>query len=133
MQCANRDITEIACPACNDRQMSQWFTKINSFAKFPIWRCSACKSGFVLPRPGKAVIESYYEDEAYRKGNASTPAERLEQLLEAERQYPNSTLDAARMIRQARGLAKGKGFLDVGGGTVSSRRQLYLLGLMLWP
>ena len=88
MQCENRDITEIVCPACNATKMSRWFTKINPFGKFPIWRCSACKSGFVFPRPGKAVIESYYEDEAYRKGNALAPAERLEQLVRIRTSIP---------------------------------------------
>jgi len=104
------------CPACSSERVTYWFTKITNQQKYPICRCSDCKGAFVLPRPSNSQITTFYQDEYYRKSDTLNASEQLAKLLKSEAEYPNSMLDAARMIGQAKDLANGKKFLDVGGG-----------------
>ena len=111
----NQNLNSI-CPACRSQHMTPWFVKNTKQKKYQICRCADCRSAFVLPRPTASEIDAFYKSEYYRKANTSNASERLESLLEAEVQYPNSTLDADRIISNVNVFAEGKQFLDVGGG-----------------
>src|SRR5262245_20764691 len=107
-----------SCPACGGRKTAFWFQKTNEHGAFEIHRCRDCASGFVLPRPTWEFLEKFYAGYDYgRDRNGHWPhsiKERLAQILEEERLFPNSTVDAKRIAADCRGLAVGTRFLDVG-------------------
>lgn len=107
----------INCPACNETAGRFWRKKDG----YDIFRCSACGHGVVCPAPGQDVIEQLYSKHSYgmhKIGNKNPVA-----LLEQEKLFPNATLDADRMLRQAEVLLQSTGrrletirMLDVGCG-----------------
>ena len=104
------------CVSCGHDHCNYWFTRKTPFGRFDINRCSKCRSAFVYPRPDRLAIESFYRDHSYRHDDNQSPEERLAQLNESEKIYPNSTLDAERMISHCKRLSRGLRFLDVGAG-----------------
>ncbi len=104
------------CPACLGQGLRSWFTKISPSGSYEISRCTACGSAFVVPRPGDEELERFYRAESYRADGGPVPEERLKACTEAEVRYPNSTLDAARIVGRCAAWAKGRRFLDVGAG-----------------
>ncbi len=106
----------LGCPVCRDGSCNYWFTRKTPFGRFDLNRCSKCRSAFVYPRPDRLAIESFYNDHSYRRDDNQSTEERLAQLNESEKTYPNSTLDAERMISHCKRLSRGLRFLDVGAG-----------------
>jgi len=107
--------------ACKSPRFSRWFTKTSSTdgRQYPIFKCAGCGSAFVVPTPKPEYLDEYYA------GSSSSHAQTLrscietkayEKVLQDERDYPNSVLDAARIVSHCRTLALGSRFLDIGAG-----------------
>jgi SAM-dependent methyltransferase len=108
------------CPIC-DGHPEPWRTKSTSFGLFPIDTCSSCGFGFVNPRPSSAFLMGFYAISGHARGDPSeAPVATMADIVETESNFPNSTLDASRMVRTiSRILAdrtRNYRFLDVGCG-----------------
>ena len=78
------------CVACN--AVSEfWFTKVNQHGSYKIYKCSNCKSSFVSPRPDIKYLSDFYS-------HNSDSYKSIDEITEAEKKYPNSSLDAKRII-----------------------------------
>jgi len=104
------------CPACGCGLCRYLFTKVTSHGHYRIYRCRGCRSAFVYPRPEMAEIKAFYQEAYAPPGSWATPQERYDAVMEGERRYPNSTLDAARMAGLCRRYSQGTRLLDVGAG-----------------
>ncbi len=104
------------CPACQSPAVRDWFIKSNSDGKYKLCYCKQCGTAFVNPRPAIKQIEAFYNANSYRAKATQTAQERLEKIMEEERAYPNSTLDAVRLVENCKRLSKGTRFLDAGAG-----------------
>ncbi len=117
---SSRDFAEpdASCPICGS-SVKRWRTKLNEHGTFDIDRCQACAYAFVNPRPTRSYLMDFYATSGH--GCEAAELESAAAVLEQERAYPNSTLDAARMIAaitRILGSDDGAGldFLDVGCG-----------------
>ncbi|MBF0307165.1 MAG: class I SAM-dependent methyltransferase [Alphaproteobacteria bacterium] len=101
------------CPVCRSA-IRPWRVKTTGDQAFAIDRCGTCGYAFVNPRPGLDVLTRHYARLGH--GREATDAR---SVLERERTFPNSTVDAARMLATIGALAGGGvggRFLDVGCG-----------------
>jgi 2-polyprenyl-3-methyl-5-hydroxy-6-metoxy-1,4-benzoquinol methylase len=69
-----------------------------------------------MPRPKAEEIEAFYKTIAYRQHEKDSPQTRFNSVIEQEKSYPNSTLDAARIGTACRHWSSGDNFLDIGAG-----------------
>src|SRR5262245_39693783 len=101
----------MSCPACGGCLTAFWFRKATEHGTYSIHRCSRCGSGFVCPRPTPVFLENFYagyDHSRNRNGNsAHSVQERLRQIVEEEKCFPNSTLDAERIAAECRRLTTG--------------------------
>jgi SAM-dependent methyltransferase len=99
------------CVACNGRNIYEWRTKDTIFI---ICRCHDCGTGFMNPPPEPSALADIYA----RSGHGLTAPVSLQDLLDAERRFPNSMLDAQRITSMARRLdaSSRRRALDVGAG-----------------
>lgn len=104
------------CPACKCSHFLYWFTKQTRFGRYKVYRCRKCRSAFIYPRPSHSELESVYSDTAFRSDGGGSAEERFTRRMESEKLYPNSTLDAARMIENCKRFSCGHRLLDVGAG-----------------
>jgi 2-polyprenyl-3-methyl-5-hydroxy-6-metoxy-1,4-benzoquinol methylase len=121
------------CVACGGENLRFWRTKRyqytldSSVEAFQIWRCSDCGTGFLNRPPHSDWLKTIYQ----YSGQALTEPVTAADILAREAKFPNITLDAARMARDAdRYNASGnKRALDVGSGfgfyTQALRKQGY--------
>lgn len=103
------------CPAC-EGQVSLWRTKRVDGVEYRIDKCRSSGFAFVNPRPSLDFLMDYYSTHGHLEGNQHTS---IEQALAAEKLFPNSTLDAARLVGTADRLLGGIRpcrMLDVGCG-----------------
>ena len=125
----------VKCIFCNGKS-SLFVIKMDRVSKSPyeIFACHKCKSGFVFPIPNEKNLHDFYQ-------NAHTPRElllkkmlpknALNMLLEAESEFPNTTLDAKRICETATHFIPPKlsrKVLDVGAGYGFISRELLSLG-----
>ncbi len=104
------------CPVC--RSISQHWADKNNYR---ICRCSLCDYGFVSPRPSLDFLMDYYESSGHVPGVCvgGATAFNLDDVLSFERHFPNSTVDAPRILNRINKLlipGIPKTFLDVGCG-----------------
>jgi SAM-dependent methyltransferase len=109
-----------SCVACRSTRLNFW--KQKTFAAsaqaeiqaFKIFRCEDCGSGFLNPPPAADYLTKVYA----KSGHGLTEAVTLEEVEEAERRFPNSSIDAARMAAAAARAdrSSSKRALDVGSG-----------------
>jgi 2-polyprenyl-3-methyl-5-hydroxy-6-metoxy-1,4-benzoquinol methylase len=104
------------CPACQTPFLKPWFTISNQYGNYPIVCCSGCRSGFILPRPTAEEIEAFYKTANYEHHGKGSPQARFDFMMDQEKSYPNSTLDAARISAACRRWSLGDRFLDIGAG-----------------
>jgi 2-polyprenyl-3-methyl-5-hydroxy-6-metoxy-1,4-benzoquinol methylase len=81
--------------------------------------CSSCGFSFVNPRPSLSFIMNYYSKKGHIYNNNINGIPTLESVLSEELNYPNSTLDAQRIIRKIESLSNKvhkTRFLDIGCG-----------------
>ncbi|MDP2364623.1 MAG: hypothetical protein Q8M94_12745, partial [Ignavibacteria bacterium] len=88
-----------------------WFLKVNQYGSYNIYKCINCNTAFVSPRPTIKYLNDFYSH------NSDSYKSVLE-IIEEEKNYPNSTLDAKRIISNLISLNENKKglFLDVGAG-----------------
>ena len=87
-----------------------FFEKKNSLGIFPVFRCDSCRGAFIWPRPSPDEALSLYQTETY----SDLSLERSDELdLEY---YPNSRMDARRIITHCLALTPGRSFFDIGAG-----------------
>ncbi|MFN0040731.1 MAG: class I SAM-dependent methyltransferase [Burkholderiales bacterium] len=108
-----------SCSIC-DAPVSRWRTKDTPAGRFAMDRCTACGFAFVNPRPGLDFLMRFYATSGHRR-DAPDAGASLESVLQGEAAFPNSTLDARRMLRSIHSLlpplaARPAEFLDVGCG-----------------
>jgi 2-polyprenyl-3-methyl-5-hydroxy-6-metoxy-1,4-benzoquinol methylase len=98
------------CVACNSNSV-YWFTKENQYGKYKIYKCPNCNSSFVSPRPDIKYLNDFYSQN-------SGVYKSISEIIEGEKNYPNSSLDAKRMVNNLISINKRKKgyFLDVGAG-----------------
>jgi len=97
------------CPLC-EADVARWRT----VAQFRVLRCTGCGYAFVDPRPGLGELVEMYRESG---GHGARTARSIHDVLAEEERYPNSTIDAARIVRTLAGFAGGSGrLLDVGCG-----------------
>ncbi len=105
------------CTVCS-ASCTVWATRSTPYGEFRIVRCVVCGFAFVSPRPTAEFLSSFYS----RNGHGASELKSLEQVLESEWNYPNSTLDARRIVGQICHLVKSEinelrlPFLDIGCG-----------------
>ncbi len=108
------------CIACSSEQIGRWRSKSFAYSTgmsgvhFDIYRCRACGTGFLNPPPHDSLLKQVY---TYSGHGLSAPADPAE-IVERERRFPNSMVDAERIIRTTQRLLKSatKNALDVGSG-----------------
>jgi SAM-dependent methyltransferase len=123
-----------ACVACGSAHIDHWRTKSYQYSggvaghPFQIDRCADCGSGFLNPPPAPEALAAVYATSGHglRAPVASTD------VLAAEACWPNSVLDARRMVAGA-GRLLGPGAprtaLDVGSGFGFFTQALLAAGL----
>ncbi|MGZ5009846.1 MAG: class I SAM-dependent methyltransferase [Methylobacter sp.] len=108
------------CVACRAEKIRYWrqknfhYTQSASNKEFHIYRCEKCGTGFLNRPPHVKWLESIYQ----YSGQALTQAITLEDVLAREKVFPNCTVDAERMSRQAHQFNKSGNdrALDIGSG-----------------
>lgn len=101
------------CPICSS-PVTLWRTKNVDNKNYRLDLCKSCGYAFVNPRPAAGFLKDYYV-----RGPARRQIHSLESVLEREWVYPNSTVDAKRLIKTVKALTGKKAamnFLDVGCG-----------------
>lgn len=99
----------IRCLACDSTDVSAWCRKRNGYGEFTIMFCRDCRSSFVWLEPRADLLAQFYAP-------PSPCTATYEDLLEAERTYPNATVDARRMCERCRAMRSGNKLLDIGAG-----------------
>lgn len=103
------------CIACGSHEFSVWGEREKDGIKFDIWKCKACGCGFLNPRPTREWLETVHS----KSGHGLTAPISFDEVLAAEREYPNATVDAPRLVGRAKQhLPKKNGLiaLDIGSG-----------------
>lgn len=108
------------CIACASPHISFWKSKSSFYTSgeqgfdCDIYVCRECGTGFLNPPPSQELLESTYAT----RGHGLTKPVLLEDVLRAEQKFPNTTLDACRMIKYADliNVSGSKIALDVGSG-----------------
>jgi SAM-dependent methyltransferase len=119
------------CPVCSSSIMT-WKVKKVGGETYRLDRCGPCGYAFVNPRPTMEFVKHYYVSGSPTGGN---PPSNLICALKQERDYPNSTIDAARMITTIKSLtskSKNKRFLDVGCGEGFFSREALFAGFNVY-
>lgn len=120
------------CVACGGSDIKFWrlkrfqYTKSRYEEKFNIYRCSSCQTGFINRPPDMQWLKKIYQ----YSGQSLTQPISLEEVLARELEFPNCTLDAERMSRQAHQLNQSANYnaLDIGSGFGFYTRALRRLG-----
>ncbi len=99
-----------SCPFCRAAHVRFWFTMAVEEQSFKIARCMACGSAMVLPRPSQQEMDHYYQAHSY-----GDPTLELSLALDKSH-FPDSSVDAKRIIQRLKALAPGKRFMDIGAG-----------------
>ncbi len=106
------DVTRVmgvACPVC-ESAVRTWRT-VNDYS---IRRCDSCGYAFVNPRPDREAMADFYRTHG---GHGDNTLVSLDAVLQRERDFPNTVLDARRILGRATAIVGGPGtVLDVGCG-----------------
>lgn len=103
-------IQEKLCPCCLSTDITPYGVKNN----FRFEHCRRCQFVFVNPRPDAAALMSYYLKVG---GHGVNSIASTSEALEREANFPNSILDARRIIKRVRSMSPGAvSLLDVGAG-----------------
>lgn len=109
------------CIICSTGRTHFNFTKKSLFDDkyYDIFKCINCQSGFVYPVIKQEYLNDFYNSLANPIGgniaSLSIP-DYLEKIIESEHEYPNTIIDAVRLIGLTRKFASGNYLLDVGAG-----------------
>jgi SAM-dependent methyltransferase len=122
------------CPFCKDNSSKFWFLKKikadSGHTPYEIYRCKSCSSAYVYPLPTEEFLNIFYNE--LQPLASITPGNRIEDTIEliysSEKSYPNTTLDARRIIEKCKKYSSGSRFLDVGAGFGLFTREAIKLG-----
>lgn len=107
------------CPICSS-SIFKWKIKETETESYRIDRCSLCGFAFVNPRPSIQFLMNYYSSYGHEHGvNDAEKNATIDSVMEAEKKFPNSTIDAKRIISTVNLLNpihERSKFLDVGCG-----------------
>ena len=106
-----------SCPACGSSVKKPWLSKEIGGLKFIFDKCCTCGTAYLNPQPSAESLKSMY---AY-SGHGSKSLTSFDKVMASEVEFPNSTVDAQRMVNYAKkllgpvkaGQAKA---LDIGSG-----------------
>jgi SAM-dependent methyltransferase len=107
-----------SCPVCG-ASIQFWRLKQVENLCYRLDLCSICGYCFVNPRPSLEFLMRYYSTSGYRPIDTLGETLSVQNVMEGERLYPNSTLDAKSMLKTIQTLSRpttSKRFLDVGCG-----------------
>jgi SAM-dependent methyltransferase len=123
-----------ACVACGSAHIDHWRTKSYQYSSgaaghpFQIDRCADCRSGFLNPPPAPEPLAAVYATSGHGLRAPVATAD----VLDAEARWPNSVLDARRMVAGAMrrlGPRAPRTALDVGSGYGFFTQALLAAGL----
>lgn len=122
-------VNEVICVFCKSGRGRYWFSKtsLDDNKSYPIYVCKNCKGGFVFPIPTSEYLSSYYASSANSmEANLSIGDfdGQFEHVLQDEKCYPNSTIDAARIASNLKKMCLGNKVLDIGAGYGFFSREL---------
>jgi SAM-dependent methyltransferase len=103
------------CPACDSAEIAPWLVKVKGAMSFNLWRCNACHTGFMNPQPQKSYLDAIY----HKSGHGLAEPTSVEEVLRSEKEYPNASVDAARLAGEAKNLLPprdGLQAIDIGSG-----------------
>jgi 2-polyprenyl-3-methyl-5-hydroxy-6-metoxy-1,4-benzoquinol methylase len=108
------------CIACGSRDIRPWRTKRFSSSanrnilSFNIMVCKNCDAGFLSPPPAPSYLRKIYAI----SGHGLTKPTSLQEVVAAERAFPNSSIDAERMVEivSSANASNSRQALDVGAG-----------------
>jgi SAM-dependent methyltransferase len=106
-----------SCPACGSSVRQPWLSKEVAGLKFDLDKCCTCGTAYVNPQPSAESLKAIYS--CFGHGSKSLTS--FDQVMASEAEFPNSTVDAQRMVSQAKKLmgpltAGRPKALDVGSG-----------------
>jgi hypothetical protein len=123
-----------SCVACDSAAIASWKTKTFAYSGgdhehvWQIDRCADCGSGFLNPPPTAELLKSIYS----KSGHGLSAPISASDVLEAEKRWPNSSLDAERMVhgalRRTRRCDVTAG-IDVGSGFGFTSNEMIRAGL----
>lgn len=90
----------ISCPACGSFITKPWLHKEISGVTFNLDKCGACGTGYVNPPPSVESLKSFYAC----IGHGSKSLISFDKVMAAEIEFPNSTVDAQRIVNYAKKL-----------------------------
>jgi 2-polyprenyl-3-methyl-5-hydroxy-6-metoxy-1,4-benzoquinol methylase len=107
------------CPVCQ-AATALWKNKQTTVGLFSIDRCTQCGFAFVNPRPTEQFMRAFYSISGHSRDGTDS-GQTLESVLNEEKESPNSTVDAQRLIATTKRLLSGHyrpnaRLLDVGCG-----------------
>lgn len=106
------------CPVCSS-PIKTWRMKNVGNENYKLDLCGSCGFSFVNPRPSLSYLMNYYSSLGHGRDDIGKEAPNFKSVLTQELNDPNSTVDARRLIKTIKSLAKsgyGNRFLDVGCG-----------------
>jgi len=86
------------CPVCSSG-LKHWRTKATPLGDFAIVKCIECGFAFVNPRPTMQYLMDFYSECGHNVGSGRSEAITLDSVIRQEEEFPNSTVDAQRMIK----------------------------------
>lgn len=98
------------CLACGKGSLAFFVRKQAAAAVYDIRKCSRCGSAFAFPRPSQDEMAAYYKARAYAQQSLA------DALTLDQSYYPDSAMDAVRIVQRCLRLGAGKDFIDVGAG-----------------
>jgi SAM-dependent methyltransferase len=106
-----------SCPACGSAVKRPWLSPEVAGVRFNLDKCCACGTAYVNPRPSAESLQSLYAC----CGHGSKSLTSLAAVMASEIEFPNSTVDARRLVTYAKGLlapsqAGQAKALDIGSG-----------------
>ncbi len=106
------------CPICSGA-IGSWRVKKTDIDTYNIDLCGSCGFAFVNPRPSLGFLIGYYSKFGHGQGENASENHNLDTILSNEKNDPNSTIDAKRMIKTIKSLTSkipNTRFLDIGCG-----------------
>lgn len=106
-----------SCPACGSSIKKPWLSQEIAGLKFNLDKCCTCGTAYVNPQPSAESLKSMYAC----SGHGSKSLTSFDKVVASEVEFPNSTVDAQRMVNYAKKLlgpvkaGKAKA-LDIGSG-----------------
>ena len=88
------------CPICTGGNISKWKNKFEGGVCFQIYICADCSGGFLNPRPTDDTLSEIYA----QSGHGINEPVSCDAVLQAEKEFPNSIVDARRIVSTCGGL-----------------------------